>query len=182
MSSRDEGGPQPGRGAPVPAADVELTLARIVLQEADLAEFEAFIGWAFARNPAGPRIRQLVGYVPLSDELALDFLAPAVHEAGLRMPSPLEAALALARHEMRRVVSGAIAPEEGAGNIDNLVAGSGLDHDEVSRIPALWNFCVYRRYLRAACDMEDDAWYRRVVADIVAEAGFHLGRRERPPD
>ncbi len=86
--------------------EIDLFLARLRLDEALPAEVDAFVAWAFERHPAGPRLRQLAGYRPIGDDLARDFVEPAVAEAGLAMPTELDAMLALARHEMRRVVAG----------------------------------------------------------------------------
>lgn len=164
-----------------PPFDPDLVLARIRLQEEELHELDAFIVWAHARNPEGPRLRQLRSYVPVSDPLALDFLAVGLEEACLAFPKPIDALRIVARDLMRRAVAGELEPETLAGDIDNLVAGSGVPHDEVSRVGELWNFCVYRRYLRGAGDVGDGGWYDEICGDILAEAEYHLGMRDRPP-
>jgi hypothetical protein len=160
--------------------EVDVFLAKFRLQEAMPEDIDAFVAWAVPRYPEAPRLQHLAAMRPLPDDFDEDLAAPAIQEAGLTLPTPLAAALLLARHEMRRVVAREIEPEQGAGNIENLTTY--LDPQEVLRIPELWNFCVYRRYLRAAGDMGDDRWYGQVVDDIVAEAEYHLGLRDRPPD
>lgn len=162
-------------------ADVELFLARLSLREDTPPEVDAFVAWASARFPDGPRLQLLAGYRPILEDLDQAFLLPTLEEAGLALPEPLDALRTLARHEMRRVVTGEISPEEGAGNIDMYVSSSPVDHEVVAAIPEIWNFCVYRRYLRAACDVGESGWYAEVVRDIVAEAEYHLGLRDRPP-
>ncbi len=158
-----------------------LFLAKLCVDEAEPHEVDGFVAWAQAHGHAGPRLRQLGAMRPITDELDPAFLMPALAEAGLAVPAPLDAVMALARDAMRRVVAGELSPEEGAGLIDNWVYGGAVPFDVASEIPALWNFCVYRRYLRAACDVADDAWYGQVVDDIGAEAEYHLGLRARPP-
>lgn len=161
----------------------EVYLAKLCLREEFPEETDAFVAWASERFPSGMQLQALAGCRPISEDLDLAMLRPALEEAGLVLPTPLEALRTLAFHEMRRIVSGEISPEEGAGNIDMYVSGASVDHEEVARVPEIWNFCVYRRYLRAAGDVDSDAWYAEVVRDIVTESAFYLGLRDQPqPD
>lgn len=89
--------------------------------------------------------------------------------------------LTLARDAMRRLVAGELDAEEVACRIEFITTCGDLDYADYSEMPVLWNFCVYRRYFRAACDAEDDRWYGEIAADVRAEAEFHLGLRASPP-
>lgn len=159
----------------------DVFLAKLCLREESPGEIDAFVAWAADRFPSGAHLRTLAGYRPIAEDLDLAMVLPALEEAGLALPTPMQALRTLAFHEMRRIVSAEISPEEGAGNIDMYVSGAAVEHDDVARVPEIWNFCVYRRYLRGAGDVDSDAWYGEVVRDIVAEAEFHLGLRDQPP-
>lgn len=162
-------------------AQIDVFLAKCSLREELPAEVDAFVAWAAELYPDGAMLQMLASYRPIEDDVDIAMVVEAVEETGRRVPAPLDALRTLAFHEMRRIVAGEISPEEGAGQIDNYVSGSPVPHDEVARLPEVWNFCVYRRYLRGAADVASDAWYGEVVRDIVAEAEFHLGLRDQPP-
>ncbi|MNS02532.1 Beta-lactamase HcpA precursor [compost metagenome] len=166
---------------PMDRAEIDVFLAKCSLQEETPAEVDAFVAWAADLYPAGAMLQMLATYRPIGDHVDIAMVVEAIEETGRGIPTPLQALRTLAFHEMRRIVSGEISPEEGAGNIDNYVSGSPVEHDDVARLPEVWNFCVYRRYLRGAADVASDAWYSEVVRDIVAEAEFHLGLRDQPP-
>jgi TPR repeat protein len=159
----------------------EVFLAKLCLREESPGELDAFVAWASGDFPAARHLQLLAGYRPIAEDLDIAMVLPALAEAGLVLPTPLQALRTLAFHEMRRIVSGEISPEEGAGNIDMYVSGAAVDHEAVARIPEIWNFCVYRRYLGGAGDVGSEAWYGEVVRDIVAESEFHLGLRDQPP-
>ena len=157
-------------------AQIDVFLAKCSLQEETPAEVDAFIAWASDLYPEGAMLQMLARRAGRNGG---EYYTP--RPLIRAVPAPLQALRTLAFHEMRRVVAGEISPEEGAGNIDNYVSGSPVDHDDVTRLPEVWNFCVYRRYLRGAGDVASEAWYGEVVSDIVAEAEYHLGLRDQPP-
>lgn len=161
--------------------DLSHFLARFSLREDTAEEVDAFVAWASARFPDGRHLQELASCRPLVGDLDAAWVLPAILEAGLTVPEPLEALRTLAFHEMRRLAAGEISPEEVAGNIDMYVSGAPVDHEAVVRTPELWNFCVYRRYLRSAGDSASDAWYAEAVNDIEADAARFLALHDPAP-
>ncbi len=104
-----------------------------------------------------PSLRQLAGASAHDTEEAHRLFAKALHELGLPVPPAPEAGLTLARDVARRVLSGAIAPYEGAKRI--------WDH-VYTRFPDLKQL---KPFVGLASEYEDDAEHREDYSRRIIE-------------
>jgi hypothetical protein len=128
--------------------NTDTLLAKHVL---GLLPVEALPGMALDAIQAGydsPSLRQLAGASEHDTEEAHRLFGKAIQELGLPIPQAPEAGLTLARDIAREVVSGAIAPYEGAKRIWNQI---------YTRLPELKQL---KPFVGLASEYEDDLDHR----------------------